>query len=190
MNIFFCNLNFKSLQVLHEFHELQEMCGIIPEENGFHEYPAFYSFIDVECHEAILLEDLKERSYEMLEYRDYEVTYDHAHLAMTALGKYHAMSFAMKDKQPDKFKNIIAKFGKCFSEEMKPFYDNCESTIYKVVKNDDIVKKLKNKLGESLYAAVQATTNELKNGPCAVIGHGDFKINNMLFKYDKVVLQI
>lgn len=179
----------ESFQIFKEFFEFQEKNGVIPEDNGFHEYPEYYSFVETGFHEAILLEDLKQRNFEMFNYRDEDMTYDHAYLAITVLAKYHALSFAMKDKRPDKFKSIITNIRDTLSVGLKKLYDSCQSRFYEILgeSGSDIKDKIRNKFGDSLYAALATRTNEVMNGPHAVIGHGDFKINNKLFKYDEVI---
>lgn len=82
-------------ELLPMFRRLQESKGIIPEENGFHEYPKCYKTIDAEVDESLIFEDLKADHFEMFDRRQ-EIGADHVRLIMNALGKYHALSFALR----------------------------------------------------------------------------------------------
>lgn len=173
---------------MSELRDLQEVNGIIPKENGFHEYPKCYSFMDDECHESLLLENLRESNFDMLDQRDEILTYDHAHLVMEILGKFHALSLALKDKSPEKFGKLIDETPGSILREMKQYYDQCDVVIYAVLKEDeiDIRKKLEKIFGESLYGALWARLVEASKEPYSVFCHGDCKTNNFMFKYDKV----
>lgn len=82
-------------EVLPMFRRFQESKGVIPEENGFHEYPKCYKTIDAEVDETLIFQDLKADHFEMFDRRQ-EIGADHVRLIMNALGKFHALSFALR----------------------------------------------------------------------------------------------
>lgn len=81
--------------VLTAFHRFQESRGIIPDENGFHEFPKCYKTIDSDMNEALIFQDLRDEKFEMFD-RFAELTIDHVLLVMRTLGKFHAISFALR----------------------------------------------------------------------------------------------
>lgn len=83
-------------------------------EDGFHEYPEYYTSVDAEPWEAVFLEDLKEGDFVMLNHRTEPLTAEHVKLVMRSLGKFHADSLALKNQQPDKFKALTSKLEDIF----------------------------------------------------------------------------
>lgn len=52
----------------------------------------------------------------MIDRRNEIIKADHVKLIMQALGKWHAISFALKDQQPEKFQQLASNFiGNIFS---------------------------------------------------------------------------
>lgn len=82
-------------EVLPMFRRFQESNGIVPEVNGFYEYPKCYKTIDTEIDETLIFQDMKAYQFEMFD-RFQETTIDHVRLVMKTLGKYHALSFALR----------------------------------------------------------------------------------------------
>lgn len=132
------------------------------------------------------MEDLTQRNFELVEFIGNELTYDHAHLMMSTLGKFHALSFAMKDKEPSRFKRLVEKVPNTF---LKSFYDICEPRIYQVLKYNevDIRKRLMKVFGNSMSATLEKRLNDGAASPYVVFSHGDFKTNNIIFSCDEVV---
>lgn len=81
---------------------------MVVETNGFYQYPKCYKTIDTEFSECIVLEDLKRKNFFPLNRYIDKATNEHVCLAMRALGKFHAISFALKDQQPEKFKTYAS----------------------------------------------------------------------------------
>ena len=79
---------------------------MVVDVDGFHEYPQCYRTVDEEPNECLLLEDLSVHGFTIINRHTDEVTADHVRLVMKTLGKFHAISFALKDQQPDTFKEI------------------------------------------------------------------------------------
>lgn len=82
-------------EVLPMFHSYQQSCGVIPEENGFYEYPPCYKAIESSLNESLIFRDLREDGFLMYD-RFKDLTFDHVRLVMEALGKFHALSFALR----------------------------------------------------------------------------------------------
>lgn len=77
------------------FKKFQEKKGIVACKDGFYEIPACLKSITTEENECIFMEDLKLRGFEMFN-RLQEVTLEHVKKIMEILGKFHAISFAIK----------------------------------------------------------------------------------------------
>lgn len=81
-------------EILPLFMDYQQMKGICLGE-GFYEIPECYGTIMTEFEEVLFFEDLKASGFEMFD-RHKCITFDHVRLVMEALGKFHAISFALK----------------------------------------------------------------------------------------------
>lgn len=182
------------------FRELQESSGVIPEENGFYEYPECYSVISDECHETLLLEDLKESKFEMIDHRTEPITVDHARLLMSALGKLHALSFALRDKRPDTFKEFASKVPEVLFREteagslngLKDYFDTLSPLVYGTLREDEteLRQKLENVFADTFFNSTQKFVDGKAAEPYAVICHGDCWSNNILYKFGEVIWNI
>ncbi|XP_065156831.1 uncharacterized protein [Atheta coriaria] len=77
-------------------------------KDPFHNLPAYYGHIDEPLHECIVLENLRERNFDVWD-RKQMMNPGHLEVALKAFGKYHSTSMAMKVLDPDLFKKITAK---------------------------------------------------------------------------------
>lgn len=179
-------LNF---QLLPYFEEFQLGKGI--DQNGFNEFAKCYRSLDIEPNECLLLEDLTTSGFKMIDRHNEKITADHVNLVMQTLGKFHAISFALQDQKPEKFKEIISHLEEIF------IYDGQEQLIeyFKVlqkiameaipgIKDTDVAHKAEKIFKENFFQiASNCVKGELAE-PYAVVCHGDCWSNNSLFKYD------
>lgn len=175
------------------FSELQKLNGVNIAETGFHEYSECYRTIDDDMSESLLIEDLRETNFVMIDHRTEEVSFEHASLVMATLGKFHALSFASKDQAPEKFNAFAAKMPEILFRQEDAYIsklldgqrqriaeclaDTGDSALIAKI-NRVFVKPVEN----VAYGCVAGQAAE----PYAVICHGDFWNNNILFKYDEV----
>ncbi|KAJ2942598.1 hypothetical protein O0L34_g2065 [Tuta absoluta] len=115
---------------------------------------------------------------------------EHCKAAFKALAQFHAMSFAMKDQQPqefDKIKNVV--FETYYDDRLKEWYIDFWAKICAIA-IDAVEKEFPNTIYEKKVKefAVLERYNDMiravktdKNG---VISHGDTWICNFLFKYE------
>ncbi|XP_058825479.1 uncharacterized protein LOC131685635 [Topomyia yanbarensis] len=162
-------------------------------DDGFFRAPkCYYATCNLEKLEAVvIMEDLRESNFRMLNKFE-PVDFPHCRLVMEQLGKLHAVSFAMKDQQPE----LFAQF-RTFNDPMKMLLDmDPKRTIDKVfietherasgilteedVEAKEAMERLKGNVTDQYVACVNAEDAE----PYAVIGHGDCWVNNTMFKYD------
>ncbi|KAK5642415.1 hypothetical protein RI129_008582 [Pyrocoelia pectoralis] len=172
--------------IIVEFLRLQREKKL---ENIFNPFATCLTTTLDDCREAIVMDNMKMKGFETFDYR-LATNYQHAELTMKELGKFHALSFAIRDQKPDLFKY---------------FEDNCKETFFNshihqysisIVTNLGIsVLKTYNPINEG--REFQALQNSLRNvpntfkdllnsekfGKYSVVNHGDFQIKNFLYKY-------
>lgn len=177
--------------VLPYFREFEQSKGVLIDENGFNEYPKCYRTITDEPHECVLLEDLSIRSFTMIDRRTQEVTVDHLRLVMQSLGKLHAISFALKDQQPEKFKELAVDLSEVFirtdDAHLRDCFTKQAQLAFDAVSDSDDVHLLAKvrQLYERDAIDIAADCLDLKStGAASVISHGDAWQNNTMFRYD------
>lgn len=176
-------------KILPFFRQFEESKGVIVEEDGFHEYPKCYRTLDSDINECLLLEDLSERGFKIIDRRTEEVTADHVHLVMKTLGKFHAISFALKDQQPEKFKEITSNLDEIFivtgKEYLRDYFNKQAESVFNAVSDDDELLSKAKKFFERDAIDVAVECLDLKlTGSGSVISHGDAWQNNTMFTYD------
>lgn len=124
------------------------------------------------------MEDLKASDFEMIHHADPN-TADHVKLVMQGLGKLHAISFAMKDQEPKKFKELASNIKEILiqieDKQMQEFWDSWPPGVLAAL-NDPKDAHIKQK-AEKLYARRHIETAwECVDGkdaePYSVICHG------------------
>ena len=128
----------------------------------------------------------------MLIYRNEPITFEHVALVMKALGKFHAISFALKDQQPEKFKELASlsfeQFWGMFNSDASQYYYGMMKRMTDILEEEerfDLLEKFNESVGTDLLATVNKLISVESAGPYAVICHGDLTTNNTLFRYDE-----
>lgn len=125
-----------------------------------------------------MLEDLKAKNFLMIDRHTEAITPDHVRLVMQALGKFHAISYALKDQQPEKFKALTSNIDEIFvrrsDKQMNDYINFLTKGVIDSVsdgKHEDLVEKL-NKLyrREQIDIAADCVNGALE--PKAVLCHG------------------
>lgn len=115
-------------------------------------YPKCYgTWIDsVKEEYAIVLEDLRPRGFKKVD-KSKLLQLEQLHLAMIALGKFHGLSFAMKDENPDKFaeykKLDDLSVSLCQSKSMQAVFENAFEHAIDSLNSDkhkNIIRHVKN----------------------------------------------
>jgi thiamine kinase-like enzyme len=154
-------------------------------EQPFDSVPKCYgTFID-DNKEIIVLENLKKSGYALWD-KKMSMTRKHINMVVEAYGKFHAISVAMKDQEPEKYQQLIDSF-KTFSENginVKRLFGKTLEEVYNLLKGElkeDILDKWGNFKGnlESGLEEVRENFSGLK-----VITHGDCWNNNFMFHID------
>lgn len=162
------------------------------EEDGFTEYPQCYGFIDEAPSESVFLEDLSAREFRIIDRHSEDVTADHVRLVMQALGKFHAISFALKDQQPQKFQQLASNLNEIFIRQNDKrlrdmFLKNSKFIINSLYAAEDayLLEKVKKVLEKHPVDVAAECIDLEETGAASVIGHGDTWQNNSMFQYDK-----
>lgn len=179
-------------QVLAYFYDFQLSNGIVPKTNGFSRSARCYFSISDEFSECLYLEDLTKRNFEMVSLREKPLNFDHVSLMMKALGEFHALSFALKDQQPIKFKelsnSIPEQFWTMIESKFNKHFENMLRRLINILeeeKRSDLIEKFHRSTGEDHFATVYKLVSSSAAGCYAVICHGDPTTNNSMFRNDE-----
>lgn len=134
---------------------------------------------------------MRDREFIIIDRYTEEVTAEHVRLVMKALGKLHAISFALKDQQPEKFNDLASNLRECFIRKDVPLarehFNKLSESIFKVLNEKEdahSITKLK-KLFERDVIDIAADCLDLEStGSGSVISYGDAWQNNTMFRYD------
>ncbi|KAI4495775.1 hypothetical protein M0802_008398 [Mischocyttarus mexicanus] len=143
-----------------------------------------------ESNKILILEDLKYKNYYMRELK--HLDYPHARLTLRYIARFHAYSFAIRDKKPQIFKTFQSIKEPIFYVG-NPLTIDAESNEYtialiglieKVLENEDEhyrrrYKRFVKNMSKLVLEVVKGSSAE----PYAVLNHGDAWTNNILFKY-------
>lgn len=165
---------------------------MILDENGFIEYPKCYRCVDIDPSECILLEDMGVRGFSIIDRYTEETTFDHVRLVLQSLAKFHAISFAVKDQQPDKFKELSSELKELFYRNdiplMKEYYNKMIEDIYYIFSSEndaELLSKLKKLREKDILDITRDCVDASLVGPGTIISHGDCWQNNTMFRYDE-----
>lgn len=177
------------------FREFQLAKGINLSENGFNEYPDYYFSVNEEFSECLFIEDLCRRNFEMINQRKESITFDHMCLLMKALGKFHAISFALKDQQPEKFSELTNLITERYwtiwtapKSETESFFLGMLNRLTNVLREDnrlDLLEKFDKIVGDDIATTIFQLVSGAAAEPYAVICHGDVTINNTMYSKDE-----
>lgn len=174
---------------LPELVKFQREKGI-DESEGFFAFPKCYgTYADEEkCEFAIVLEDLRQYGFRMWD-KYTPIDYKHVKLAFAQLGKFHALSFALRKQRPDIFAKFTAMGSSMFKiiEEVPDsavFYKKNHERALEALHPEDTkeirrITHLINDFKTNFRQSVSGAAAE----PFAVFCHGDFWNNNMMFQY-------
>lgn len=153
----------------------------LPEEDQFRSFPKCYATVignDAESY-AILMEDLQPHNFKAWN-KPNSVPIEHLRLSMRELGKFHGISFALKDQRPEQFAEFkqLSDTLRTFvqSESAQRLFNNSFDLAIKSLKNHqyrDIIRDVKTNLLPYLEDCVNNDTTDRYG----VISHGKFSKN-------------
>jgi hypothetical protein len=166
--------------------------GIDVKTDGFNEVPICYKSLSIERNEAVFLEDLKASGFEMFD-RFKEVTKEYAMKTMEALGKYHALSFALRDQKPELFepyKSMEDIFSKRNQESMahiKSWFENLKKQAYDALDlsdNEGMKSRVREHLKKDFFEMIGESVDGAAAEPYTVVCHGDCWNNNIMYRHE------
>lgn len=176
--------------VLPVFVELQKERGLSADES-FLSFPKVYAMIADRVNEkyAVIMEDLRSKDFVMWSRYD-PVPLSHEELLFKQLGRFHAISFALKDQRPEvfqEFKKLDDAFIGVLEKGMvQGVVETAIDRALAAVKDEQHRELLHDVRKNYLQILKNNVTTEM-NERFGVINHGDCWINNFLFQYDENV---
>lgn len=169
------------------FHEFERSKGINVKKNGFSEHPICFRTINIDVNEGLLLEDLCIRGFSTIDRRNGVMTADHVRLVMQGFAKFHAISFALKDQQPEKFNELTSNLSEVFicksNVQLRYYLAEQAKEVFKALSDEEeLLAKLK-KFYEKEALDIATDCIDLDStGSASVITYGDVHQNNILFR--------
>lgn len=163
--------------MLPEFVEFQKEKKI-SQLNGFFNFTkVYYADFNKEKDDGIIImEDLRESNHRM--WSKFEpINFEHAKLLMTALGRLHAVSFALKAKKPElfeKYKALTDYFSDNFNDpSFMSFFENTVTNAIDTLDPNDSKKRAR---AEKLLTYIKTDIYDCMNReiiePFGVVNHG------------------
>lgn len=179
-------------RILPEFEKIQHENGIFDRSDGFYAYPKCYyaNFDHDNNHAVVILEDLIDVGYKMHGSTDFIVRdIEQANKLAIELGRFHAISFALRKLKPDVWKEFMGLNDLLTIMMSTDFMTSLAvkniNLALSVIDPDDTVKKqeLKN-LENDMWAKISKLTDSKISEPFSVINHGDCWFNNIMYLYN------
>lgn len=145
-------------------------------------YPRFYHTFD----KSIIMEDIKSSGFKHLD--EVIMDDDHLRLAILECSRFHAVSFALKEKGKRKFEQIAPRNNLYFKIYRTYFRENVYNLCRKSLSILDSTTDMEaiDKLGSCIFdldVFFESLRSHLDD-KYSIIIHGDLKWHNMMFKYD------
>ncbi|CAG9824035.1 unnamed protein product [Phaedon cochleariae] len=171
-------------QVFAKFKKFQEEYRI---SEPFQSYPKLYGTCDTESSECLVMENLRESGYKLWN-RKLPMNPEHLTAVMKEYAKLHAVSLAMKEKQPEAFKELTKDMGKhTFADDVEDrgkaaaYVSSVMGNIWGAFEHDPVTTEVLKGFEKRLPDMFTELTT-LSDEP-VVIDHGDCWCNNLLFSY-------
>lgn len=175
--------------VLPSVAKFQEEVGVTGDKAFLCFTQAYYTCLEP-YREAIVMEDMKNAGY-IMRNRKEPLDITHSLKVMKEYGRFHAVSFAMKDQQTENFQKLADNLHESWFHDLRrvPFEKllaghNALGKGSLRPDDDPNAKRLHQEYVDNCYDRLMATLRPDAAGQYAVIGHGDSWVNNILFKYE------
>lgn len=169
--------------VLPKYQQLEEEAEI-PNDDRFRFAECYGSSTQVP-HEVILLEDLLVPGFKMLD-RFTSLSDECIRSTLKNFAKFHALSFALKNKQPETFNSLKSKLFDMWSHmdsSADIYFGKLEAGAEQLVEGEERKNIIRGAIGKALSMARKIAQVE-SGSKYFVIQQGDSWTNNIMFRYD------
>lgn len=162
----------------------------ISETDGFYAFPKCYgTYADEDkYHFALVLADLRHTGFRMWD-KYSPIDFAHVQLALTQLGRLHAISFALRQQRPEIFSQFQS-LGSRMYRILEDFptatgiYEKSYDRAIEALSPEDMNEiQIMRHLRHNFMANFRYATSGTESEPFTVFSHGDFWNNNMMFQY-------
>lgn len=166
----------KIVPMFEKFQEEKNM----PKQNQFLSYPKCFATVNDDRNEnyAILMENLQPEQFKEWD-KPNSTPIEHLRLMMRELGKFHGISFALKDQRPEEFAEFkkLSDSLRIFlqSESPRKLFDDSFNLAMKSLKSDEhknIIRDIRN----NLMPYLEFCMNNESTDRFGVISHGIWHI--------------
>lgn len=174
--------HFAYTRLANIYEELQDEHQVPDEYKLF--FPKLYGSHPKEHEETIVLEDLMMAGYESYD-RFKAITWPYSKRAVEELAKMHALSFSYAKCRPDDFKQVVGRLKfeyKLEHNDMKTYYTRIINRAVDAVQDQHkaVVADYFKDFDQDDFKALYKTSRGI------VIGHSDYRPNNLMIRYQRV----
>ncbi|KAB0796821.1 hypothetical protein PPYR_10882 [Photinus pyralis] len=174
-------------EILCEFSRIQDEKKL---PRDFQAFARMYASRTDNLRESLLMENVKKRGFRLINHR-IPVDYPHASLVMREMGRFHALSYAIRDQKPEIFDSWEDQCHEYFfsSSIQVPALKGITRLVSAVVnsypphqreKERRALKEFAGDLSTIYKSGLVVSSDDKKY---AVVAHGDMELRNLLFKY-------
>ncbi|XP_037036812.1 uncharacterized protein LOC119074641 [Bradysia coprophila] len=159
----------------------------LPKENQFSLIPKCYAAVADDNKEeyALIFEDLRSQGFSMWD-RSKACPVENIRLGIREIGKFHAISIAMKDQHPDRFAEFkkLTEIAEKFLDtpDLLQMFDTSFERSISVLKSDehkDIYRQIRTNIKKHFVDCFE----EKPHAQFGVMSHGDFWTNNCVYRF-------
>lgn len=188
--VFQCEI-FAYTNVFPAMLQLQQDKGLTEESNcGFFAIPKCYAAIEnnANLQSFIVMADMRTQGYAMWP-KEKTVEFEHVKELLIQLGRFHGLSFVMRDQRPEVFAEWM-KAHECFRKLIKsnPSQSLFDSTYRRAGRllERPADRMLMERIRVQWRSFFLQLTDVEEMGEFAVYGHGDCWNNNLLYSFENV----
>lgn len=191
IGVLFENEHVMYTQVFPKFTELEEAANI-PKEERFR-YATCYGTYMEENNELILLEDLAEPGFKLLD-KITLFTDDNVRMVLKKFAAFHTLSYALKYQEPEMFETFgkrLVNFWLSMGDipEVVKMFEQLDADVQLIINDNKYKKLLKNAVSQVVAQSFKMS-KIYAGSKHSVIQQGDAWINNIMFRLEVRIYEI